>query len=101
MQPNRYGGACSTCSTYVAPQQGVCRNEHGQWVVYCTAHGTTRTPTMAPAAVDTDEPPRIEVRVTGSLAQCQVIKEALQMAAGVTVASVSAPTRGGTPTTTA
>jgi len=92
MQPNRYGGACAVCSTYVAPQQGVCRSERGQWTVYCTAHKTAEPqPVSASAVVDEDEAPRVEVRVTGSLAQCQVVKEALQTAAGVTVASTSAP----------
>lgn len=35
MATNRYGAACATCSTYVAPGEGVLTRIDGTWTTYC------------------------------------------------------------------
>nr|WP_176446061.1 hypothetical protein [Streptomyces noursei] len=75
------------------PQAGGCRKQGGVWLVYCdehTAAGSAPAATLMVAGAVEDSPPA-EVRITGSPAQCEAIREALVVGLGLRIGACSEP----------
>ena len=90
---NRFADECGHCRQPVAAGTGILGGRKGgRWIVYCDQEHATAD--AMPQARDAEPdgpagPPTVEVRVTGTLAQVWAVRDALQLATGLTVAEQS------------
>lgn len=91
MATNRFPDQCGSCGAQVAARAGILGSrQRGRWIVYCDAECAAKAPTVGDAEpAGPTGPPAAEVRVTGTLAQVWAVRDALQLATGLTVVTHS------------